>query len=147
LSYSTLTKLGHRSGLEDKIALQLQASNIPYTYEEYTIRYEKPATVHTYRPDFVLPNGIVIETKGRFLTADRKKHLLIADQHPKLDIRFVFSNSRAKIGKKSQTTYAKWCQKHQFLYADKEIPAAWLKEAALPERLKAVKDILKKRGD
>lgn len=146
MSKSILTKLGHRSGLEDKIALQLRAENIPYQYEAYTISYEKPASIHSYRPDFVLPNGIVIETKGRFLTADRKKHILIANQYPRLDLRFVFSNSRNKIGKKSKTTYGKWCEKHQFLYADKEIPREWLEEAALPARLKAVKDILNPKG-
>ena len=31
----------------------------------------------TYTPDFVLPNGVIIETKGRFVAADRRKHLEI----------------------------------------------------------------------
>ncbi len=33
-------------------------------YEGYTLRYTVPAKVGRYTPDFLLPNGIVIETKG-----------------------------------------------------------------------------------
>ena len=81
-----------------------------------------------YTPDFILPNGIIIETKGRFVAADRKKHLLIQQQHSELDIRFVFSNSRAKLSKGAKSTYGEWCEKHGFLYADKQIPEEWLSE-------------------
>ena len=49
-------------------------------------------------------------------------------QHPGRDIRFVFSNSRAKISKASKTTYAMWAEKHGFKYADKLVPEAWLRE-------------------
>ena len=34
---------------------------------------------------------------------------LIKQQNPKLDLRIIFSNANTKIGKKSKTTYAKWC--------------------------------------
>ncbi len=64
----------------------------------------------------------MVETKGRFLTADRQKHILIKDQHPALDIRFVFSNPNTRISKQSKTTYAMWCETHGFLYAPKTIP-------------------------
>jgi hypothetical protein len=89
------------------------------------VAYIIPASEHTYNPDFKLPNGIIIETKGRFVIADRKKHLLVKQQHPELDIRFVFTNSKNKINKKSKTTYADWCEKNGFKYADKEIPEEW----------------------
>jgi hypothetical protein len=59
---------------------------------------------------------------------DRQKHLLIKQQHPEYDIRFVFSNSKSKLNKESKTTYADWCNKHGFQYADKLIPVDWLKE-------------------
>lgn len=117
---------GFRSGLEDKIAEQLRAAGFDPQYESLTIEFTRPARVHKYRPDFPLANGIIIETKGRFVTEDRQKHLLIKAQHPNLDIRFVFSNSRARISKTSKTTYADWCQKHGFQYADKRIPEDWL---------------------
>ena len=64
--------------------------------------------------DFILPNGIIIEAKGQFVSSDRSKHKLIKEQHPDLDIRFVFSNSRTRIGKKSKTTYAMWCDRFGF---------------------------------
>ncbi len=60
---------------------------------------------------------------------DRAKHLLVKAQHPNLDLRFVFSRSKAPLYKGSPTTYAMWCDKHGFKYADKDVPDAWLKEA------------------
>lgn len=117
-----------RSGLEARIAGQLETSGIDYTFEEEKIRYIVPERNATYTPDFVLPNGIIIEAKGRFVTKDRQKHLLIRDQFPDFDIRFVFSNSKNKIGKGSKTTYADWCEKKGFLFADETIPEEWLKE-------------------
>lgn len=121
-------KHGFRSGLEDDVAQMLTEAGIPFTYEKTKIRYIKPASEHQYTPDFVLDNGIIVETKGRFLVADRKKHLLIKRQHPELDIRLVFSNSKQKLAKGSHTTYAAWCEKNGFLYADKTIPEHWLNE-------------------
>lgn len=119
---------GYRSGLEDKVASELTSKGVSYTYEKVKIKYIKPERQATYTPDFVLDNGIIVETKGRFVTADRQKHLLIKDQHPYLDIRFVFSNAKGRISKLSKTTYADWCNKHGFIYAEKSIPNAWLKE-------------------
>ena len=89
-----------------------------------------PESVHVYTPDFKLPNKIIIESKGRFVSEDRKKHLLVKQQRPDLDIRFVFSNSKAKISKGSKTSYADWCIKHGFLYADKLIPEEWINETS-----------------
>ena len=75
----------------------------------------------------VVSHKIIIETKGRFVTADRQKHILIKEQHPELDIRFLFQNARSRISKTSRTTYADWCRKHGFLFADKVVPEEWLK--------------------
>ncbi len=119
-------KHGYRSGLEEDIDTILKQRGVDGQYEQHTISYIKPATNHTYTPDFRLPNGIYVETKGRFVLEDRKKHLLIKQQNPNLDIRFVFQNSKAKIRKGSKTTYADWCIKHGFIFADKEIPTEWL---------------------
>lgn len=121
-------KYGYRSGLEKRIQDQLNGLSVDYEYEKLKIEYEVHE-VRKYTPDFViLSNGIIVESKGRFVTADRKKHLLIKKQHLTLDIRFVFSNSKAKINKGSKTTYGDWCDKHGFLYADKLIPEEWLRE-------------------
>lgn len=119
---------GFRSGLEEKIAADLAEKGIVVEYEKLTLEYIKPAKKSRYTPDFELPNGIIIETKGRFVTADRQKHLLVKEQHPDRDIRFVFSNPNTRISKLSQTTYADWCNKYGFQFAHKVIPDAWLKE-------------------
>jgi len=119
-------KNGYRSGLEEVVDSTLKQRNIDGEYEKHKIKYVVPATDHIYTPDFRLPNGIFVETKGRFVTEDRKKHVLIRKQHPELDIRFVFQNSKNKIRKGSPTTYADWCVKHGFIYADKTIPREWL---------------------
>jgi hypothetical protein len=121
-------KYGFRSGLEEAVAENLEQCGIGFTFEELVIPYVKPERPAKYTPDFVLENGIIIETKGRFLTEDRQKHLLIQKQHPHLDIRFIFSNSKTKISKRSSTTYAMWCEKHSFKFADKEVPKTWLAE-------------------
>ena len=121
-------KNGYRSGLETKVSEQLTKAGVKFEYEKLKIKYSVNE-VRTYTPDFViLSNGIIVETKGRFVAADRKKHLLIQKQEPLLDIRFVFSNSRAKINKGSPTSYADWCDKHGFMWADKFIPEEWLNE-------------------
>jgi hypothetical protein len=120
--------LGFRSGLEEFVADSLVQRGVSYQYEELVLRFTRPAKSSRYTPDFVLSNGIIVETKGRFLTADRQKHLLVKAQHPTLDIRFVFSYSKTKISKGSNTTYADWCIKNGFLFADKNIPDAWLEE-------------------
>lgn len=121
---------GYRSGLEQKVAKQLDDLGVIYAYEPPTgkIQYTKPESYHKYTPDFKLGNGIIVETKGRFLADDRSKHLLIKAQHPKLDIRFVFTNPNASIGRGSKTTCADWCNKHGFQYAEKLIPEAWIRE-------------------
>lgn len=121
-------KYGFRSGLELQIDESLKANGIDGEYEKYIIEYTKPATTHKYHPDFRLPNGIFVETKGRFLADDRKKHLLIKAQHPELDIRFLFSNSKTKLSKSSKTTYASWCDKYGFKWAERTVPDEWLNE-------------------
>lgn len=118
----------YRSGLEEKVADQLRAGGFAFTYEDEVIRFSVPESDHRYTPDFILGNNIIVETKGIFDAADRKKHLLIQQQHPHLDIRFVFTRSKAPITKTSKTTYAMWCTANGFKFADKLIPLAWLEE-------------------
>jgi hypothetical protein len=119
---------GYRSGLEEKVGKALTKLGVKYGYEDMKINYTQPAKYRTYTPDFTLPNGIIIETKGRFTSDDRQKHVWIKSQQPKLDIRFVFSNSNQKLYKGAKSTYADWCIKHGFLYADKMIPQEWIDE-------------------
>ena len=113
----------YRSGFEQTLANQLQRSGVAFEYETVKLEYQKIAT---YTPDFILPNGIIIEAKGVWTVEDRTKHLLVREQHPHLDIRLVFMNAFNKIRKGSDTTYARWCEKKNIIYANKTIPKQWL---------------------
>jgi hypothetical protein len=118
---------GYRSGLEEDTAAYLKKKKVKFTYEKEKIKWVD-LKIRTYTPDFVLANGIIIETKGRFISVDRRKHKEIKKQFPELDIRFVFANSKAKLYKGAKSSYGDWCKKNGFKYADKVIPDEWLKE-------------------
>ena len=125
---STARKRGYKSGLEDTTAKHIKSKGLKVLYETSKIHYTIPESKHIYTPDFILPNGIIIESKGRFVIEDRKKHLLIKQQHPEKDIRFIFTRSATKLYKGAKTTYADWCIKHGFKFADKKIPDSWFNE-------------------
>lgn len=125
--YRHARAMGYRSGLEVTVANQLEKMGVDFGYESMKIEWVDHK-VRKYTPDLVLPNGIIIETKGRFVATDRRKHLEIQKQHPELDIRFVFSNANNKLNKGSKTTYAKWCEQKGFKWAEKVIPEEWLDE-------------------
>ncbi|CAB4140335.1 endonuclease I [uncultured Caudovirales phage] len=116
----------YRSSLEDYVIADLKFRNINFKYESTILQYVKPITKHRYTPDITLDNGILVEIKGYFTSSDRKKHLLVKEQYPDLDIRFVFGNSKNKLNKNSKTTYADWCEKNNIKYADKTIPRDWV---------------------
>ncbi len=118
---------GYRSGLEEDTAAYLKKKKVKFTYEKEKIKWVD-LKIRTYTPDFVLANGIIIETKGRFISVDRRKHKEIKKQFPELDIRFVFANSKAKLYKGAKSSYGDWCKKNGFKYADKVIPDEWLEE-------------------
>ncbi len=118
----------YKSGLEEQNAQRLTSLGVPVKYESEVIEYEIPAKKHKYHPDFKLPNGIFIETKGYLISADRKKHLLVKAQHPQIDLRFVFGNARNRINKGSKTTYAMWAESNGFQWAEKLIPESWTRE-------------------
>ena len=131
----------YRSGLEEKIQTQLAEAKIKAQYEPGRIPYT--VAPKTYTPDFVLPNGIVIETKGYFLPADRTKHLAIKAQYPNIDLRFIFQNPKQRLNKTSRTTYEAWCIQHGFIYAAKWIPQTWLDEPPDDTKIAAVQEVLR----
>lgn len=137
---------GWRSGLEELIGAQLDAAGVDYDYEKVVIQFTQPIKPRRYTPDYRLKLlGIIVETKGRFVTADRQKHLLVKTQHPDIDIRFVFSNSRQRISKQSSTTYGMWCEQKGFRYADKRVPLEWLKETPNAASLRAIARLLENK--
>ena len=137
----------HRSGLEEKIDEQLKSAGTSYTYEnpDTRIPYTVPSSDHKYLPDFCItrPDGttLIIEAKGIWSYEDRYKHLLIRQQHPELDIRFIFSRSKSRISKRSTTTFGDICEGLgrgpfkgiTWKYSDKIIPTEWLNEVQQPE--------------
>jgi len=136
--YSVRNEAGFRSGLEQKIAEELDSLGIQYRYEMDVLNYVQPARAAKYNPDFLLPNGIVVEAKGRFLTKDRQKQLFVKKQHPLIDVRFVFSRAATRISKQSKTSYAMWCDRYGFPYADLSIPPEWLDEPVNTASLEAI---------
>ena len=134
---------GYRSGLEHKLSIYLTELKCDFTYESIKIEWED-LCYRTYTPDFLLDNGIIVETKGRFLANDRRKHLAIKKQHPQLDIRFVFENSKRKLSKGAKSTYAQWCIKYGFRFYDRIIPEDWLKEKGKNTQPKFIKFTTKK---
>ena len=124
-------RFGYRSGLEDKCAEKIARFGHPVFYEQEKITYVQPEKSRSYTPDFkiITKDGcFYIESKGRWTTEDRKKHLWLKEQHPTIDIRLVFQNCNTKLYKGSPTSYADYCDKHGLRYACKEIPDEWLRK-------------------
>ena len=86
-------------------------------FEKVKVKYEVPASIHTYTPDWNIPGtNIFFETKGRFDSDARKKMLLVIEQHPDKEFIMVFQNPKVSIGGRSKTTVADWCKKNGVRY-------------------------------
>lgn len=121
------TRNRYRSKYEEDVCGRLDKAKIRFDYETINLHYEITEQ-RKYIPDVILPNGIIIELKGRFTAKDRKKMLLVIEQHPDLDIRMVFMRPNNKLNKHSKTTYAMWCDKNKIKWANKYIPVEWIAE-------------------
>tara|TARA_R110000823_G_scaffold219939_4_gene348709 strand:- start:226 stop:648 length:423 start_codon:yes stop_codon:yes gene_type:complete len=117
-----------RSIFEEEMAGDLISKGIPVLYETEKMLYVRPETTHKYTPDFILPNGIIIEAKGRLTRFDRIKMVLVRAWNSSQDIRFVFQSPHNPTYKGSKTTYAMWCDKNGFKWAEKFVPQAWIDE-------------------
>ena len=114
----------YRSKLEENVANLLQGLGVSYEYESERVSY---TIQHHYTPDFVLPNHVLLETKGYWDPADRRKILAVKKDNPYLDLRMVFQSPYNKINKKSKTTYAMWCEKHDIPWTSyHNITLEWL---------------------
>ena len=113
-----------RSGLEEKVADLFSGLGVAYEYESKKVPYTLQCS---YCPDFVLPNGVHIETKGLWTSEDRRKILQVKKDNPELDLRMVFQAPHNKIYKGSKTTYAAFCEKNDLPWAPyHSIPIEWL---------------------
>jgi hypothetical protein len=114
-----------RSKFEEDVYNQVIKNNLEVLYETNKIPY---TISNNYLPDFILPNGIIVECKGYFDIRSQVKMRAVKKDNPHLDIRFVFMNSRTKVRKGSKLTYADWCDRYGYPYADGMIPLPWFKE-------------------
>lgn len=113
-----------RSESEARVAAALTGTGAVYE----AVRFQYPSKVRTYLPDFILPNGIIIEVKGWFTPADRAKLKAVRAEHPDLDIRLVLDTPHQWTTKKKTMTNAQWCGINGFPWAEKTVPQAWIDE-------------------
>lgn len=142
---------GRRSKFEDSFALDCEERGYAYAYEPGRIPFIEPAKTRWYTPDWVFRKGdpgasvgplpaewfldeawcadhLLVETKGRWKAPDRKKHLFIKEQHPHVDIRFVFQRLATPIAPGSKTTVAAWAERNGFKFSEKYIPEEWFSD-------------------
>ena len=113
-----------RSKFEESIANLLEGLGVSYEYESTKVPY---TIQHNYNPDFALPNHVYLEAKGYWDPKDRRKVLAVKRDNPDIDLRMVFQSPYNTISKKSKTTYAKWCEKHDIPWTSyHDIPLDWL---------------------
>jgi predicted nuclease of restriction endonuclease-like RecB superfamily len=116
--------MAFRSKLEEKVADLLGELGVKYEYETTKVPY---VIEHVYTPDFILPNGVVLECKGYWDSDDRRKIKAVKTLNPELDLRMVFQAPFNTISKRSKTTYAKWCERHDIPWTSfQNIPLKWL---------------------
>jgi hypothetical protein len=103
----------------------MKLMKILFEYEPIKLEYTQ---YHHYIPDFRLPNGIIIEAKGKLDQSTRSKMLAVKRTYPDLDIRFVFMRAGNTLDKNSKMTYGQWATKNGFIWADQRIPEEWFEE-------------------
>ncbi len=115
-----------KSRLEKLVADKLGPE---FPYESKTIKFVQPAKKRTYKPDFEISSTRFIEVKGRLKPEDRMKHLWIKEQHPEIQVYFIFGRPQNRLYKNSSTTYAKWAEDNGFEWigAGDKIPQSWLR--------------------
>ena len=114
----------YRSNLEKNIADLLEGLGVSFMYESEKLSY---TIEHNYTPDFVLPNYTYLEAKGYWAAEDRRKILNVKKSNPEIDLRMVFQSPYNTISKKSKTTYAQWCERHDIPWSSyQDIPIEWL---------------------
>ena len=123
----TLKGTPYHSIYEKVLAEQLIEAKVDFAYERDVIIWVQPAQTRKYTPDFFLPNGIIIEAKGKWTIEDRKKMVNVLEQNPDLDIRMVFQFDN-KLNKRAKQRYSDWCDRRNIRYAIGKIPQEWIDE-------------------
>lgn len=113
-----------KSGLERSIDANLRSRGIKFTYETL----ELPYVLHgVYHPDFMLPNGIIVEAKGLLDRESKRKMIAVKKQHPELDIRFVFQDADKKVPG-TKHSHGQWATRNGYVWAEGLVPEEWTDE-------------------
>ena len=120
-----MKKSNYKSKFEESVAEDLERLKIKAHYEPSKLPY---IIESYYVPDWmILPNGIILEAKGKLDAITRRKMLAVKRKHPHLDIRFVFMRAKNRITKGSSTTYGDWATKNGFKWCELPIPKGFLR--------------------
>lgn len=94
--------------------------------------------LRTYTPDFVCPNGLFIEAKGRFYPETRRILMSVKKTYPDMDIRLLLQSPHRNVMNGSKPTkwqYWEWCEVKGFKWAKgPRIPPKWLEEPNMNQR-------------
>jgi restriction endonuclease len=117
--------MGYKSGFERTFAANLSARGIGFKYESIKLPYRLE---RTYSPDYyIVDHDFYIETKGLLDRDSKAKMVAVKQQHPDVDIRFVFMHPHKKIPGTKQT-HAQWAERNGFLWAESVAPQEWFNE-------------------
>jgi hypothetical protein len=115
-----------RSKFEAAVALSLTKRGLSFSYEGRALPYKIEAI---YTPDFILPNGVIVEAKGYFSPEDRRKMVAVRDSHPHLDIRILFQNADVKLSRAPRSlTLWQWAERNRFIWAEGNVPTTWFND-------------------
>jgi hypothetical protein len=111
-----------KSGFERTLVANMKSRGLRFNYESTKIPY---VLNREYNPDFeMIDHGFFIEAKGLLDRESKAKMLAVKQQHPEIDIRFVFMNADKKIPGSKQT-HAQWAERNGFIWANGTIPEDW----------------------
>jgi hypothetical protein len=116
---------GFRSNFEYMFSKELKKRKLKADYEPDKIKYEQPAVIRTYCPDWKIKENVYIETKGIFSAADRKKLLNVQRCNPNITVYMLFMSARNTLSRTSKTTYGDWCDKNGVVWADIRNTKKW----------------------
>lgn len=114
-----------RSKFEEDIWNAAKRSRQKIEYEPIFIPY---VIKGSYKPDYRLGNGIIVEAKGYLDAAACRKMKAVKASNPDLDIRFVFQKANGKRNSRAKLTNWQWAEKHGFPWSEGRIPLEWFKE-------------------
>lgn len=118
--------MAYKSGFERSIVANLKSRGVKFRYESKQVPY---VLSRTYHPDFeMVDHGFFVEAKGLLDRDSRTKMIAVKQQHPELDIRFVFMNADKKVPGLKQS-HGEWATKNGFIWANERIPDEWLKSS------------------